>query len=238
MSGHDLVFSLGPNCKNAWNVRAFFGVQRAYPFDWWITPARSMLRMIEPGFAFSVSAGDLVLTPPKENGENSVYNHRLNILHHHDFPREKLLVTRIDPERVAEINRKYVARFARLRQDVAEARAPLALLSGISAGWRRDPTGTGDWNRALNGPVPPRELIAAVRAALGAKLRVVVVSKGEPALDEFEGGAVIHRPDRGMREPRGAVPGYAEPVHLYRESYAALGLAPVGPDKAALTPPG
>ncbi|WP_170985165.1 DUF1796 family putative cysteine peptidase [Roseomonas sp. AR75] len=233
MQRHDLVFSLGPNCKTAWNTRAHFSVTRAYPFDWWITPARSMLRMIEPGFAFAVAAEDLVLTPPKENGENSVYNRKLNILHHHDFPREKQLVTRIDAERIAEINRKYTQRFARLRADVDAAHAPLALLGGVSAGWRTDPTGTGEWNAALNGRIPPGELVAEVRARLGRKLRVVVVAVGEPSVESFEGGALIRRPDRGLREPKGAVPSYAEPVHLFREAFAALGLEP-----AALTPPG
>ncbi|WP_158287580.1 DUF1796 family putative cysteine peptidase [Falsiroseomonas bella] len=232
MSAHDLVFSLGPNCKTAWNTRAHFGVTQAYPFDWWITPARAMLRMIEPGFTFSVAMDDLVMVPPKENGEDSVYNRRLNLLHHHDFPRRNRLVTGMDQDRLDEINRKYTQRFARLRADIEAARAPLALLGGISAGWRQDPTGTGNWNAALNGRVPPGELIAGIRDRLGRKLRVLVIAAGEPEVQEYEGGVLVRRPDRGVREPKGTVPSYAEPVHLFRDAFAALGL------ESALTPPG
>ncbi len=74
----DLLFSLGPNCKNTWNLRNYFGFERAYPFDWWTTPAKSMLQMIEEGFEFHIRREDLFISPTTEH--NTVYNYKLNLL--------------------------------------------------------------------------------------------------------------------------------------------------------------
>jgi len=223
---HDLVFSLGPNCKNAWNVRSHFGVRQAYPFDWWITPARAMLRMIEPGFVFHVAPDDLALTPVDSAGDNSVFNRRLNILQHHDFPRQGRLVTAVTEATIAQLNAKYAALFARMHAELAASRAPLALLNGSHAGWSKDPAGQGGLDPALNRRIPPAALIAEIRARLGAKLRVVVITKGEARQEEVEGGVIISRPDTGERHRDRGAPNYAEPVHVFRACYEALGLGP------------
>jgi hypothetical protein len=34
----DLVISLGTNCEVTFQLRRVFRTERAYPFDWWITP--------------------------------------------------------------------------------------------------------------------------------------------------------------------------------------------------------
>jgi hypothetical protein len=233
---HDLVFSLGPNCKNSWNLRSYFGVERAFPFDWWITPARSMLAMLEPGFRFHVAPDDLLITPPAADGGNSVYNRRLHLLHHHDFPRRDNRVEGIAPEQLAQVNAKYTALFARLHADIAAARAPLAVLNGSSSGWAEDITGAGLMNRELNGYVRPAELVRGIRDRLGGKLRVVIVAIGPERMETFEGGVLIARPDRRRREPQRTAPSYAEPVHVFRECYEALGLAPVSLPVAAPAP--
>ncbi|MGG5808827.1 hypothetical protein [Falsiroseomonas sp. CW058] len=229
MPPHDLVFSLGPNCRNAWNTRSHFGVTRAYPFDWWITPAKAMLQMLDPGFAFHVLPGDLVVTPTVGDGENSVYNRRLNLLHHHDFPRRDRQVQEIRPDDIAALNDKYAALFARFRQDVADARAPLALVNGIARGWPQEPGGTGRPDRHLNGAIAPQELVDGIRSRLGSKVTVAIVTVGPEQVIRLDGGVQVSRPDLGRREPRGTVPGYAEPVHAFRACYQTLGLEPAGP---------
>ncbi|NKC31709.1 DUF1796 family putative cysteine peptidase [Falsiroseomonas selenitidurans] len=225
MHDPDLVFSLGPNCRNTWNLRHHFETDRAYPFDWWITPAKSMLALLEPGFRFQVAREDLAVTEPAD-GTNSVYNRRLNLLHHHDFDRDGALVRPIAEAAIERLNAKYTALFARLWADLARAERPLAVLNGSFGGW---PGGTPDGgsNPALNGFLAPRDLVAALRGRLGAKLRVVVVEIGKPRRLDLDGGTVIRLPDSGARLPN--LPpgqGYAEPVHIFQEAFAALGLKP------------
>ncbi len=51
-ASHDLVFSPGPQLQEQLAPSQLLRCERAYAFDWWITPARSMLAMLEPGFRF------------------------------------------------------------------------------------------------------------------------------------------------------------------------------------------
>ena len=163
----DLLFSLGPNCKNTWNLRNYFGSERAYPFDWWTTPAKSMLQMIEEGFEFHVRREDLFLSPTTEH--NTVYNYKYNLLHHHDFPRTWgeypgviFSVTRSD---IKAINRKYTFLFNRLFHDVKQAEKPIAVVNHSYTGWEENLKGIRT-NKALNGYVPPAELAREVRDRL------------------------------------------------------------------------
>ena len=225
MPTHDLVFSLGPNCRNTWNLRAGFGVTEAYPFDWWITPARSMLAMLDPGFAFRADAADLLLTPiAKDKGLNSVWNRRLNLLHHHDFRRRDNIVEALRAAEIDRLNRRVTKRFARLHADLAAAAAPLAVLNGIHPGWARDPATGAPGDDRLNGEIAPQELVTAIRQRLGSKVEVLIVEVGGPRWEQLEGGTLIALPDLGRREGRDLAPSYAEPVHVFRACYAALGL--------------
>ncbi len=223
----DLVFSLGCFCRTAWNLRAHFGVQQAYPFDWWITPARAMLRMMEPGFRFGIAAEDLTLVPPGQANEDSVYAHRLNILFHHDFPRgQDGRVLPITPEAVARVNAKYATRFGRLHRDLAAARAPLAVIGQPHPGWPADPALRPCTEAALNGPIEPAELVRAVRERLGARLRVLVIGFGNERTEEVEGGLVVIRPKPAGRQRTPGVPPWAEPAAVFRAGFAALGAEP------------
>lgn len=40
------VVSLGRNCRPAWQARRFWKIERAYPFDWWITPVPGFCRFL------------------------------------------------------------------------------------------------------------------------------------------------------------------------------------------------
>jgi hypothetical protein len=234
MDNPDLVVSLGPNCKNTWNTRSYFNVETAYPFDWWITPAKSMLRMLDRNFEFIAEADDLFITDTVNNS-NSVYNKKLNLLHHHDFPRRKNLVTEVTPAAVEELNSRYRFLFSRFWKHMDAARAPLVLLNGIHAGWQFN-VPSGGKNEALNGPMQPQDLVDAVRASLGEKTFVAIINIDKESRTDLDGGVVISRPDRGIREGLPPEKSYAEPVHVFREVYAALNLHPVVPEKEKSKP--
>lgn len=217
----DFIFSLGPNCRNAWNLRNYFGTERAYPFDWWITPAKSMLRMIEPGFQFHVVREDLHITQPV--GNNTVYNYNLNLLHHHDFPRDWRGTGRVlstSDEDIAKLNAKYVYLFERLHADLRSASRPVAVLNESYAGWKREHQGVRV-NPDLNGAVAPDVLAREIRARLGQKVRVLFIAVGETKSEDHEWGWSIQLPDLGDRELiKGAE--FAEPIHTFRQAYAQL----------------
>jgi hypothetical protein len=224
MHDPDLVFSLGPNCRNTWNLRHYFESDRAYPFDWWITPVKSMIALLDRDRPFQVAAEDLVVTAP-EGGTNSVYNRRLNLLHHHDFDRDGSLVRPITEAAVAKLNAKYTALFARFWADLDRAARPLAVLNGIFGGWPAR-TPDGGRNPALNGRPPAQEVFDAVRQRLGSRLRLLVIDVGEAGRQDLDGGTLIRLPDPGTRMdlPKGQE--YAEPIHVFRDAFAAMGLAP------------
>src|SRR3954451_14648032 len=126
----DLVISLGPNCRNAFILRRFVGDETAYPFDWWITPARSMMAMIRPEFCFQVSREDLSI----EQDGATVLNRRRNMLHYHDFPRNRSndkRVERLDDEVIEQINENYRSLFSRLHGRAGAAARPLFVLNVI-----------------------------------------------------------------------------------------------------------
>jgi hypothetical protein len=224
MHDPDLVFSLGPNCRNTWNLRHYFESDRAYPFDWWITPVKSMIALLDRDRPFHVAAEDLVVTTP-EGGTNTVYNRRLNLLHHHDFDRDGNLVRPITAEAVAKLNTKYAALFARFWSDLDGAARPLAVMNGIYGGWGAG-TPDGGRNPVLNGRLPPQDVFDAVRGRLGGRLRLLVVEVGEAARQDLEGGTVIRLPDPGIRLDLPKGQDYAEPIQVFRDAFAALGLAP------------
>jgi hypothetical protein len=219
----DLIFSLGPNCRNTWNLRAHFGFDRAYPFDWWITPAKSMLRLLDRSKPFAATREDLVIA--KDGGMDTVYNRRLNLLHHHDFDRDGPRVRPLTDEGIEKLNGKYRMLFDRLWTDVAAAQRPLAVLNGIFGGWATQ-TPDGGSNAALNGTVEPQALIDGIRDRLGAKVEVLIIDIGAPRDRQLQGGRLLRRPDRNIRHglPRGQA--YAEPIHVFRDAYAEMGLTP------------
>jgi len=48
MSGaYDEIVSLGGSCRITYNLRRTFGIRHAFPFDWWVTPVRSMIAFLE-----------------------------------------------------------------------------------------------------------------------------------------------------------------------------------------------
>ena len=79
----DRVISLGTNCEIAFNLRRHFGIERAYPFDWWFTPLDAVASVLASRFAVDIDRDNLQAV----GGGRSILNRKYRILHHHDFPR-------------------------------------------------------------------------------------------------------------------------------------------------------
>lgn len=223
----DLVMSLGPNCRNAWNVRDWFKFERAYPFDWWITPTKSMLKMIDPGFELAITREDLVVTQSSGPGiENSVFNRKLNILQHHDFVRNKdRQVEVINDADIEKLNSKYRHLFSRMHEDIHKAARPLFILNGLTnrLAAQLDKQALQPHGSAQ---IEFTETVDAIREYFGPKSCVLVIAAGEEEFEEYGNSVRLCIPDDGTR-PKG---GYAEPVNVFRRGFAKLELA------AQLTP--
>lgn len=215
----DLIVSLGPNCKTAWNLRDYFSLDTAYPFDWWITPIRTTLEMIRPDFVFNVEADDLAIIP--DGATNTVHNRKLNLLHHHDFSRVNGLVERLAPAEIEQINSKYRHLFARLHENVAAAKEPLIVLGGLHPGWK---PGEVQHERApdAQGNIPAQDVINSIRQALGNHVRVAIIDIAQPKTEELDGGVRIALPDTGQREGRPPAMNWTEPSHVFRQAFATL----------------
>ncbi len=218
----DFIFSLGPNCRTAWNVRHHFGIERAAPFDWWITPARSALLLLDPGFEFHVRREDLAVSAPTQL--NSVYNHRLNVLHHHDFPRsgEHHAVLEVSDDDIAKVNSKYAALFDRFHADLQRAQAPVAVLNGIFAGFVRDYQGV-PVNGPLNEPITAEEFARTARRLVGDKLRLVIIDIAPERAVEHAWGQELQQPDLGRRDCAPNLQ-WAEPAHVFKAAFERIPL--------------
>jgi hypothetical protein len=223
----DLVVSLGPNCRNAFNLRRFVGDETAYPFDWWITPVRSMLAMIRSDFTFDLQSSDLSI----ENDGDTVLNRRLNLLHHHDFPRNRANQKRVetlDPTVICELNAKYRSLFTRLHDRVAAASRPLFVLNGLK---RRLDGGLHAkiLDPALNAVCTDAETIAAVHQAFGGKgFTVIIEAAAEPMTVRHAHGLRIELAGDGTDEVLPPGFGWAQPTGVFRRAYQALGLDVAG----------
>ncbi|MGH9828642.1 MAG: hypothetical protein ACREDR_35930, partial [Blastocatellia bacterium] len=76
---------LESNCERAWNIRNHCGIATAYPFDWWITPHDSVVKLLTSNFSQLLTPEALKLSHNRETVRCENYN----ILHHHDFERDE-----------------------------------------------------------------------------------------------------------------------------------------------------
>ena len=129
LQGFDLVFSAGPYCRSAFHLRRLFNQSQAFPFDWWVTPASSLQRMLHPDYRFELTAADVHLTQAAQ----VVFNSRDLILHLHDFERTAdgaISFDRLDSQ-LEEINAKYTFLFERMRARLHEAKRCLLIFEGL-----------------------------------------------------------------------------------------------------------
>jgi hypothetical protein len=84
---YDVIASLGWWCGPAFNIREYYGVKQATPFDWWIADDAATLGVLRDNFANLLQLENLHILDgavPRE----TVRCDRYGIRHHHDFKRE------------------------------------------------------------------------------------------------------------------------------------------------------
>lgn len=79
------IVSLGMRCAVAYNLRRYFNFATAMPFDWWLTPPEGLRQLLSDFDVDYLYDPDLL-----ELTENaaSVLHKELEILLHHEFPRD------------------------------------------------------------------------------------------------------------------------------------------------------
>jgi hypothetical protein len=85
MPDYDYIVSLGGMCQPAWNIRNCFGTEDAYPFDWLITPGSSLLKILDDDFRDALILENLEAIQNRD----TVLCRYYEVLHHHDFPRDR-----------------------------------------------------------------------------------------------------------------------------------------------------
>jgi hypothetical protein len=102
---YDRVVSIGSNCEVTWNIRNHFKVDRAYPFDWWMTPFNTMIELLENRFTGLFESTNIHVPPDRK----TVVDKRYNLMYHHDFHRDAdglVILDSID-EQIIELKKKY-----------------------------------------------------------------------------------------------------------------------------------
>jgi len=142
---YDVIVSAGDWCAPAHNIRRVFGRERAYPFDWWVSPYKSFIKLLDENFVNLLISDNLVLT----EGNASVRCNYYGILHHHDFTRDR--EDKILPDFKKELPKviaKTRALIARLYTDV-EGRDALFVRSSLWDGDGRYQQGSELRDRAI-----------------------------------------------------------------------------------------
>jgi hypothetical protein len=81
------IVSLGYRCRTARRLRDHFGFETAYPFDWWISPLKALVRVLEewdPDRLFDVEE---LRETRDANGIGEIKHVRYGVKFLHDFPR-------------------------------------------------------------------------------------------------------------------------------------------------------
>ena len=125
----DLVFSAWPYCRSAFHLRRLFKNQKAFPFDWWLTPATSLYKMLEPEYNYYLKSEHIHLT---QSGQ-IVLNDHDQVLHLHDFKRLSSGGVCLEnlKNQLDEINSKYSFLFKRLHDHLHAANNCVLIFKGL-----------------------------------------------------------------------------------------------------------
>jgi hypothetical protein len=196
LSQFDLVFSAGPYCRSAFHVRRLFDQQLAFPFDWWVTPASSLMQMLRPDYRFSLSREQVFFTQSAQVALNS----RDQILHLHDFERTatgELSTENLD-EQLVRINAKYTFLFERLRQMLQQADRCLLIFEGLMPALELEPYRQRTASPELIYPdlaaAFATDLVAMLRDAYGVEATLVCFKLGAAAIERQQDLLMITAP--------------------------------------------
>ncbi len=83
------VVSLGGDCAVAHNIRRYFGIDTAYCFDWWLSPAHGVAMLLETPEIDRLYDPERLDAYINEGGVPSVRNRDLGIQFFHEFARTR-----------------------------------------------------------------------------------------------------------------------------------------------------
>jgi hypothetical protein len=222
----DMAMSLGPKCAMAWHIRANFGVSTAYPFDWWIAPARSVLAMLDPRFEFDLEMTDIQITE-KSSKTNTAFNRKLNVNHHHDFPRgADRHIEDISDGRMAEVKAKYHHLFRRMKEHIQAARSPMFFMAGVQSGTSTRITGAMPEGplAPLAAPITEQEVVSQLTEFVGEKARLAIIAPGSDfAVHRIEDRAIRLQFPADLPPSQGHAR-WVQPVAGYAWAFETLGL--------------
>jgi hypothetical protein len=133
----DRIISLGGLCEVAFQARRLSGSDRAYLFDWWITPLPSVLVTLEKGAA-SLFAPDRLVKVPDYGGKPALCSRLSGTVHLHEYAKTMDFLA-LDVETIAAtLQKKYAMLHARLLADCATG---TTLFVRQRLNGRHDPTG-------------------------------------------------------------------------------------------------
>lgn len=116
------MISLGGRCETAYQLRRYSRRERAYPFDWWITPIHTIPKLLREGTAGAFAPAHLEKLASYE-GKPALYSHFSGALawpgtiHLHEFPYEADWQPLSLDEISARLTGKYEALDRRLAED-------------------------------------------------------------------------------------------------------------------------
>src|SRR5665213_3926152 len=86
MKSFTALVSLGYRCRSTQRLREFFGVDSAYPFDWWVSPLKGVVRLLREWDIEQLL--DLEMLQEVHAGRHVAYvrHRRYGVKLQHDFP--------------------------------------------------------------------------------------------------------------------------------------------------------
>lgn len=84
----DHIIGMGGHCQTAFQIRRYFDLDRAYPFDWWVTPTIGLVELLETGFE-DIFREDYIKIVQETTGP-AVTCSRYHLMHYHDFDEAKI----------------------------------------------------------------------------------------------------------------------------------------------------
>lgn len=117
----DRMISLGGRCEVAYQIRRATRSGTAYPFDWWVTPLDSVVKVLEGGFEGVFEARHLVRLPDLD-GKKALYSSSAGTWHLHEFRHEEDFLSYALDEVERRLRPKYAFLQSRLLEDCGKGR--------------------------------------------------------------------------------------------------------------------